>query len=86
MFVTEYYGENTKQGVFIRLHKYHNHAFRDARDDLKESLSMYEQSIQDNAEIDFVLEDNSTIVRIINPDTGHEYEAFIITDRVVIEE
>ena len=47
---------------------------------------MYEQSIQDNAEIDFVLEDNSTIVRIINPDTGHEYEAFVITDRVVIEE
>jgi len=83
VYVTQYYDADAKD-VFIRVNQTHFCAVQDALADLKESLKDY-KTVNGQHEIDVIEreDDSPSVVRIINPNNGFEYEAFIITEELV---
>lgn len=90
MFVTTYTNkEEGCKGTFIRLNATHHGATQEALKDTKETLDDYyanhvaDQVIETSGGEDDT--DNPSVIRIINPNNGYEYEAYIIEEHIVNE-
>ena len=88
MFVTLYSNKDVGDGdTFIRLNTSHNGAWDEALNDAKVSLGDYadEDDSYETHVIDCIEgeDDNPSIIRIIHPTTGYEYEAYIIEEHIV---
>ena len=85
MFVTLYSNKDVgDEAAFIRLNESHNGAWDSALEDAKTALSEYET--QNGTQVLDCIEgedDNPSIIRIIHPTTGYEYEAYIIEEHIV---
>ncbi len=87
MYVTTY--NNKEMGdneAFIRLNRTHHGATQEALTDAKAALGEYEnqngeQVIQCSGGEDYT--DEPSIIRIINPKNGYEYETYIIEEHIV---
>jgi len=88
MYVTTFAECGMKPETFIRVNKTLIGAFADALEDSKTDLEEYEYQNGDQ-EIDYVEsltfndveseeENDASVVRIINPNSGYEYQAYII--------
>lgn len=87
MFVTTYSNIDGEENVFIRLNQTLEGAVTDAHEDAEATLQEYYTSNGAQG-IDFTTGETSldpTFVRIINPHSGYEYEAYIITEHPVGE-
>ena len=85
MFVTTYSNKDVGDShTFVRLNESHNGAWDDALKDTKEALSEYDTQ-NGTQELDCIEgeDDNPSIIRIINPNNGYEYEAYIIEEHIV---
>ena len=88
MFVTTYSNRDVGDThAFVRLNSSHNGAWEDALKDTQEALNEYnvENDFEGTQVIDCIEGEGNdpSIIRIINPDTGYEYEAYIIEEHIV---
>jgi len=85
VFVTTFVTADNKGETFIRVNNSITGAIRSAFADVQLSLSEYEE-FSDSVEIGVVPPERpcqAFIVRIVDNDTGHEFEAYLINERTL---
>lgn len=75
-----------KCNEFREAYMEHQDAVNDATEDMVTKLATYklDAGAREVEVVEREVHDQPSVVRIINPHNGHEYEAFIITEKEVL--